>query len=122
MYTKMIHRLVAEAFVENPRPDLFNRVDHIDHNPHNNAFTNLRWVDGDLNKVNVRGDCVVEIKRNKHRPWCSMPYRLKRMYFVTREEAVACSLKRKRERFEKMYKEKLESEPRFKSVGVQCNC
>ena len=44
---------------------------------------------------------------------------MKRMSFKTREEAVACSMRRKRERFEKLYKEKLESEPRFKSVGVQ---
>ena len=119
MITQMIHRLVAQAFVENPRPDLFNRVDHIDHNPHNNSFTNLRWVDADLNKMHVRGDCVEYIKTNTQRPWCSRPYRMKRMYFKTREEAVASSMKRKRERFEKLYKEKLQSEPRFKSVGVQ---
>ena len=118
MITQMIHRLVAQAFVENPRPDLFDRVDHIDHNPHNNSFTNLRWVDGDLNKMHVRGDCV-KLTKNKHHPWCSRPYRMKRMSFKTREEAVACSMRRKRERFEKLYKEKLESEPRFKSVGVQ---
>ena len=118
MITQMIHRLVAQAFVENPRPDLFDRVDHIDHNPHNNSFTNLRWVDADLNKRHVRGDCV-KLTKNKHHPWCSRPYRMKRMSFKTREEAVACSMRRKRERFEKLYKEKLESEPRFKSVGVQ---
>ena len=118
MITQMIHRLVAQAFVENPRPDLFDRVDHIDHNPHNNSFTNLRWVDADLNKRHVRGDCV-KLTKNKHHPWCSRPYRMKRMSFKTREEAVACSMRRKRERFEKLYKEKLQSEPRFKSVGVQ---
>ena len=55
----------------------------------------------------------------KYRPWLSKPYRMKRKYFATREEAVECSKRRKKERFEELYKQKLLSEPRFKSVGVQ---
>jgi len=42
---RAVHRLVAEAFVKNPRPDIFDLVDHIDHNKSNNHCTNLRWVD-----------------------------------------------------------------------------
>jgi len=39
---KLIHRLVAEAYIDNPqhKPD----VNHIDGNPLNNNFNNLEWV------------------------------------------------------------------------------
>ena len=118
MISKFIHILVAKAFVENPRPDIFNKVDHIDHNRENNHWTNLRWVDAELNKTHQVGACVV-YTGDRFRPWCSRPYRMKRMSFATEAEALECSRRRKEERFEKLYKEKLESEPRFKSVGVQ---
>lgn len=39
---KLMHRLVAEAFI--PNPDSLPEVDHIDHNPQNNNVNNLRWV------------------------------------------------------------------------------
>ena len=40
--TYQIHRLVAEAFCKNPDEKLV--VDHIDMNPQNNHYTNLRWT------------------------------------------------------------------------------
>lgn len=40
-----IHRLVAEAFVNNPNPDKFNIINHIDENKLNNLYTNLEWCD-----------------------------------------------------------------------------
>ena len=37
-----VHRLVAYAFVQQGTPEQYD-VDHIDGNPKNNSFTNLRW-------------------------------------------------------------------------------
>jgi hypothetical protein len=42
-----VHRLVADAFVE--KPEGATQVDHLDHNPFNNAADNLEWVTGEEN-------------------------------------------------------------------------
>lgn len=50
-HTKKIHRLVAEAFIENPN----NKpcVDHIDNNQLNNHIDNLRWTTISENNMNA---------------------------------------------------------------------
>ena len=54
----LVHRLVAHIFCHNPRPDVFNVVDHIDGDPTNNLPVNLRWVNNHL-KVHAP-KCVME--------------------------------------------------------------
>lgn len=45
----LIHRLVAKAFIENPNPDKFNQINHIDENRLNNRYDNLEWCDAKYN-------------------------------------------------------------------------
>ena len=42
--TALIHRLVAEAFIENDKPKEKDTIDHIDGKKKNNAASNLRWL------------------------------------------------------------------------------
>jgi len=41
-HNKSVHRLVAEAFIDNPN-DL-PEIDHKDNNPFNNDYMNLQWI------------------------------------------------------------------------------
>ena len=43
------HRLIALCFVNNPYPDKYNIVNHIDGNKQNNSAVNLEWTDNSGN-------------------------------------------------------------------------
>lgn len=45
-----VHRLVAIAFVDNPCPDEFKEVNHIDENKMNNNADNLEWCNRSYNQ------------------------------------------------------------------------
>lgn len=46
-HNKLVHRLVAEAFI--PNPDSLPEVNHKDNNPKNNRVENLEWVSSSQN-------------------------------------------------------------------------
>lgn len=57
-YHEKVHRLVAKAFVSNPKG--LNEVDHIDTNKDNNKWNNLKWCTHSENHLNP---LTVELKR-----------------------------------------------------------
>ena len=66
---RLVHRLVAKAFLANPegKPE----IDHIDANPSNNNVTNLRWCTKQENRLNpISYKRNNESRRGKPRP-CS---------------------------------------------------
>ena len=45
--TRLVHRVVAQAFL--PNPEEYTCIDHIDDNPSNNKADNLQWCDYKIN-------------------------------------------------------------------------
>ena len=50
---KMIHILVLSTFKPNPKPGVYDRVDHINRNTTDNRLVNLRWSNKTLNALNT---------------------------------------------------------------------
>lgn len=71
-YKYFIHTLVAKTFVDNPNPDKFNQVNHIDGIKINYQASNLEWCDQSYNTKHAQeilGKCgrkveVRQLKRN----------------------------------------------------------
>lgn len=50
----LIHRLVAEYWVPNPKPEEYDRPNHIDNNRLNNHYSNLQWTNQKGNLLAAR--------------------------------------------------------------------
>lgn len=48
-YMKKVHRVIAEAFIENPNG--YDVVNHVDSNPANNDISNLEWCTPKMNSI-----------------------------------------------------------------------
>ena len=48
----LLHRVIAQQFIDNPDPEHLVEVDHIDHIRDNNILENLRWVTKEENLRN----------------------------------------------------------------------
>lgn len=67
IYPRLVHRLVAEAFI--PNPDNKPNVDHIDTNPLNNNVDNLRWVTQSENALNPKTREKLSNAKKGHEYW-----------------------------------------------------
>lgn len=63
--TKLVHRAVAEAFIENENPSILVEVNHLNENKLDNRVENLRWVTHIENIM--YGSCVEKIKNGQNR-------------------------------------------------------
>lgn len=50
----LVHRLLALTFIENPNPDEFDIVDHINGIRHDNRLSNLQWVNNSINMLKAK--------------------------------------------------------------------
>ena len=89
-----IHKLVAEHYVNNSNPEIFNEVDHIDRNSFNNHYTNLRWVSKSMNNLNrgVLKNNKLKEKNISFRNGVKKPYRFNKMINGVREEKLFYTL------------------------------
>lgn len=50
---KFVHRLVAEHFIRNPHPRIYDQVNHMDWDKIHNSWRNLEWCTGSQNIIHA---------------------------------------------------------------------
>ena len=106
----LVSRLVALAFVKNPRPDIFTQVDHINQNITDNAAVNLRWLSRSLNLMWKTCRCVLKRKGRKKTFYTNVKG-MKKKFFYHEADAVEHAKHLKRKRFLKLYTEAISTSP-----------
>ena len=85
-------------FVPNPRPDLFDIVDHINGDGLDNRAENLRWVNHKLNSMSR----IRQARYIGGRGW-RIIVNYRRLFFATREEAEVYAKRTSDDDFERLY-------------------
>lgn len=83
-YPRLVHRLVAQAFI--PNPENKPVVDHIDTNPKNNRADNLKWVTVKENANNPLTRQHISKSKMGHRPYA--PSEISRQNIKKAHEAI----------------------------------
>lgn len=60
-----VHRLVATLFVENPKPEKYDIINHIDGDPTNNYYKNLEWTDTQGNALHAYNTGLTKVPSAK---------------------------------------------------------
>ena len=104
---KYVHRLVAQAFIDNVNEKKF--VDHIDNNKANNNVTNLRWVSNQENQFNKQISCKntsgvkgVRQTKNSQKWLAQIKYNSKTIYlgvFANKNDAIEARRSKAKELF-----------------------
>lgn len=84
---KRVHRLVAEAFLNNPKPHIYDCINHKDENKLNNCVENLEWCDRKYN--NNYGMHNLNIAKSHSKP--VLQYTLNGEFVKEWESATAAS-------------------------------
>ena len=69
---RMIHRLLAEAFIYNPNSEKYNQVNHKDGDKSNWSLDNLEWCDQSYNMKHAYANNLREGYKGEKNPSCKL--------------------------------------------------